>query len=401
MKKLRTLIGSLALVALVALTALTSCERHPALHLHRGPHIDINLPIIDLELDVYWDYANDYSPEHYDWRAEWLYGWDETDVMAFGPLDYAEPTVFNVRRYYTGNNPDAPHTQPYAHQIKGNMLRAEYDFGFWDILAWNEIETLDGVQSLIFDEESTYEYVTASTNQTMHYTRYSSPKYSRSFYQPEILFAGYAEDEEIDSLLTGFELRTIEDGKQVWYKKLDVQLLPCTYIYLTQVILHHNRGKITGVDGSANLSGMARSVVLNNGVSGSDAITVNYNVRFKRDLDYYGGTEKVDIAGGRLLTFGMCNFNPNRFESRSEPATKINEIDQQRHYIDIDMQFNNGMDSTFVFDVTDQVRRRYKGGVLTIELDMDTIPVPRRSGGSAFDAVVKDFEDGGTHEFSM
>lgn len=75
--------------------------------------------------------------------------------------------------------------------------------------------------------------------------------------------------------------------------------------------------------------------------------------------------------------------------------------DGQRHYMDVNMQFNNGIDSTFVFDVTDQVRKRYKGGVLTVELDADTIKIPRRKGGSGFDAVVKDFEDGGTHEFEM
>ena len=68
--------------------------------------------------------------------------------------------------------------------------------------------------------------------------------------------------------------------------------------------------------------------------------------------------------------------------------------------MDVTMQFNNGTDSTFVFDVSQQVRDRFKGGVITIELDMDTIPVPSRSGGSAFDAVVKDFEEE-THEIDM
>ena len=75
--------------------------------------------------------------------------------------------------------------------------------------------------------------------------------------------------------------------------------------------------------------------------------------------------------------------------------------DPQHHYMDFTMQFNNGIDSTFVFDVTEQVKKRYKGGVLTVELDVDTIKIPTRSGGSGFDAVVKDFEDGGTHEFEM
>lgn len=379
------------------LMLLASCERNPPLHLCENPNVDLEFPLIDLELDVYWDYRWEMGID-YDWRAEWYYGWDSIDVVTFGPLEYVKPNAFNVRRYYTGNNPDAPHTVVYPHFITGTTFRASYDYGFWDILAWNDIETMDGVQSLVFDEETSLDYVTASTNQTMHSARYSMPKYQRSFWQPELLYAGYAEDEEIDSLLTGFELKWVDD-RQVWYKNMRLPLYPCTYIYLTQVILHHNNGKITGVDGAADLSGMARSVTLNNGIAGSDPITVHYSVRFKRNCDMNG--EPVDIAGGRLLTFGMCNLNPNRIDSRSESYSRISEIDPARHYIDVDMQFNNGMDSTFVFDVTDQVRKRYKGGVITIELDMDTVPVPRRNGGSAFDAVVKDFEDGGTHEFEM
>ena len=170
-------------------------------------------------------------------------------------------------------------------------------------------------------------------------------------------------------------------------------LKPVTYIYLTQVILHNNHNKITGVDGSANLSGMARTMNLNTQVAGPDAITVHYNVRYKEDCEMDG--ESVDIIGGRLMTFGMCNIDPNRV-ARGETVN-----DKTLHYMDVTMLFNNGIDSTFVFDVTDQVRQKYKGGVLTIELDMDTIPVPSRSGGSAFDAVVKGYEDGGTHEFEM
>ena len=170
-------------------------------------------------------------------------------------------------------------------------------------------------------------------------------------------------------------------------------LHPITYIYLTQVILHHNQGKIVNVDGSSNLSGMARSTVVNTGIAGDAAVSVYYDVLFKNNCDMRG--EKVDIVGGRLLTFGICNLNAN-YVVRPEQVK-----DDNKHYMDVTMQFNNGVDSTFVFDVTDQVRKRYKGGVITVELDMDTIPIPSRSGGSAFNAVVKDYEDGGTHEFEM
>jgi hypothetical protein len=169
-------------------------------------------------------------------------------------------------------------------------------------------------------------------------------------------------------------------------------LEPITYIYLTQVILHHNRGKIVGIDGSGMLSGFARSTVVNTGISGEDIITVYYNTRFKKNCDMNG--EPVDIAGGRLLTFGISGQNANRIKHIEDVKDKAN------HYLDITMQFNNGMDSTFVFDVTDQVRKRWKGGVITVELDMDTVRIPSRSGGSAFDAVVKEFQEE-THEFPL
>ena len=139
---------------------------------------------------------------------------------------------------------------------------------------------------------------------------------------------------------------------------------------------------------------MAKLTNVNTGVSENVPATVTYNARFKRGIKMDNG-EVVDIAGGRLMTFGIPGQNGNRIKHISEVK------DKEQHFMDLNMQFNNGMDTTFVFNVTDQVRKRWKGGVITVELDMDTIPVPRRSGGSAFNAVVQDYEDGGTYEFPM
>lgn len=61
--------------------------------------------------------------------------------------------------------------------------------------------------------------------------------------------------------------------------------------------------------------------------------------------------------------------------------------------MDVNFHFSNGNDSTLVFDVTDQVRKRYKGGVITIDLDVDTVRIPSRTGGSGFDAIVDEFEE--------
>ena len=362
------------LLSALAMLTVTSCIE-PPLHLPEGPAEVETLLEVDIDIDV-------------DLETEWYYGWDDRDKEIFGEWDFPLPSSFQIRRYFTGDEPFTPHTSVLADAFDGKVYRASYDWGFWDLLTWNDITTLDGVQSLRFDEETSLDYVTAYTGQTMIAARYQSPRFTRSFYQPEMLYAAYNQGLEIDKELTGF---TYDEERDVWVKHLNLKLRPLTYIYLTQVIVHHNRGRITGVDGNGNLSGMAQSVNMNSGVAGSTPITVHYNVRFKTACDMNG--ESVDIAGGRLLTFGMCNVNG----SRSEAAVD----DGVHHYMDVNMIFNNGNDSTFVFDVTEQVRRKPRGGVITIELDADTLTIPGRKGGSGFDAVVKDFEDGGTHEFEM
>ena len=379
------MVTRMAIIAAV-MSLLVCCIREPELHLFDGGDIEIELPLVELELDAYWDYEMSYGIT-YDWRAEWYYGWDAVDQELFGSLGYTEPSVFHLRRYFTGSTPLASHTSVVANTITGKSFYGKYSWGFWDILVWNDVNTI--VQSLNFDEQTSLDYVLAYTNQTMVASRYEAPKYTRAFYEPEPLFSAYHQGIEIDRNLTGFEYDPI---RNVYVKKLDMLLEPITYIYLTQVILHHNRGKIVGIDGSGMLSGFARSTVVNTGISGEDIITVYFNTRFKKNCDMDG--EPVDIAGGRLLTFGISGQNANRIKHIEDVKDKAN------HYLDITMQFNNGMDSTFVFDVSDQVRKHWKGGVITVELDMDTVRIPSRSGGSAFDAVVKDFEEE-THEFPL
>ena len=394
-----SLLSALAGWVFAILFAFTSCERQPPLHLYDAANPEFQLPVIRLSLEVYWDYEIGFDIK-YDWRAEWLYGWDQTDLDIYGEIGYKEPSVFELRRYYTGDTPFAPHTTVSATHMEGTSFQGSFDWGFWDILVWNEIQSREDVQSIHIDEESSLDYVTAYTNQSMNVSPYRTPssRYTNAFYEPEALFAAYDAGIEVNRNLDGFEY---DAERNVYVKKLSMLLEPITYIYLTQVIIRHNNGRITSIDGNANLSGMARSVTLNTGVAGQDAITVHYNTRMKKnvpvtlDIPYTAKNEIVDVVGGRLMSFGLCNLAPNRISR----ADEVN--DPYPHYMDVTMQFNNGMDSTFVFDVSEQVRERYKGGVITVVLDMDTIPTPTRKGGSGFDAVVKDFEDGGTHEFEM
>ena len=386
-------IGPMRLMRLMGLMGpiglMSSCIREPELHLYDEVNVAWNMPLIDLNLDVYWDYEIAYGID-YDWQAEWWYGWDDTDRSIFGEIGYTEPSVFNLRRYYTNSEPYAAHTSVLRDVVYGNTFRGRFQWGYWDLLAWNQVQTIDGVQSLVFDETTSLDEVTARTGPSMVASRYEAPLFTQAFYEPEPLFAAYDRAEHISEDLEGF---TYDAARGVWSKTLKMQLMPVTYIYLTQVILHNNHGRVTGVDGTSRLSGMARSVCLNTGIAGQDAITVYYSCRFKKDCDKDG--ETVDIIGGRVMTFGIVGSNPNM-------VTRADEVnDGHNHYMDVTMLFNNGTEKTMAFDVTDQVKKRYKGGVITVELDVDDIEIPQREGGSGFDAVVKDTEDGGTYEFDM
>ncbi len=373
-----------AMAMALTVLLLCGCVRKPKLHLYGMEELELEFVMTDLNLEVLWNY------DDYNYRDEWYYGWDDIDRRIFGEFGYIEPSEFQLRRYYTGNEPYLAHTNMYAHQFAGNRFTARYMWGYWDLLVWNDITTLDGVQSLIFDETTTLDYVTASTNQTIYNSRYNAPRFVRSFWEPEALYSAYVQGVDIDQSLRGF---IYDEERKVYYKKIEMTLYPITYIYLTQVIIHNNNGRVTAIDGVGNFSGMARTTNVNSGIAGADAITIHYTTRMKNDCDMRG--EPVDIIGGRLMTFGICENNCGRMRSQAE----LN--DKHRHYMDVTMMFNNGMDSTLVFDITDKVRKRFKGGIITVELDMDTVPIPSRSGGSGFDAVIKEPEDGGTWEIDM
>lgn len=397
--------------AALVLTLFGSCAIEPPLHLHED--IDVPLPLIDLELRTLWDYDLYYNGERYDCESYWLYGWDEEDTQRFGKIGYREPNIFNIRRYYNGWRKGVAHSSVLADQVEGTLFTGEYNFGFYDLLVFNEVEETDGAQNIHIDEHD-LDNTIAFTNQTMHSTPHHSPKYSNSVNQPEGLFAVYQRDIEIpdpaqDYVAHGFHWDNVRNR---WVKTLTATLEPVVYIYLTQIILVNNHGRVAGVDGSADLSGMAHDVNLNTRINGIDPVSVYYGVRMKDynhyHLTYTGPTtgdlityvsdnpvselvnEPVDIIGGKVMTFGMCSLDPASFPSRvgyAESVKRIEELDPAHHYVDVNLVFNNGINKTCSFDVTNQVRRLYKGGVLTIIVDVDKI-YTTNGNGAGFDAEI-------------
>lgn len=385
LKSLKSLASLKALRSLIILTLfVTSCERRPVFHLHRD-QISLDFPLIEMELDVVWDYRFVYDI-YYDWRSEWYYGDDPNLFGGYGEeaIGYHKPDVFELRRYFTGDTQYAPHTKKKEFMVHGYQFTGEFEWGYHDLLLWNYLDPndYDDVLSIIIDESQTLDSVFAYThgmNRNVHVPNKAAA--TRAHFQPEELFSAYERGIEINRELDGFEW---DEERGVWVKTLSAVLQPMTYIYLTQIILHNNDGRIVGVDGEADLSGMASSTNVNTGYTGSTPVPVNYKCNMKRHLNVEG--EDVDIIGGRLLTFGLCRMNG----SLVTRGPIRDEEDADRHYIDCTFLFNNGSEKSMSFDVTDQVRTRFKGGVLTVHVDVDDIDIPDKTGGSGIDAVVEE-----------
>lgn len=395
MKQLRQL--TIFVILSLLFGAWAGCDPIPPLHLRNEQNVDFEFPVVQIDLDVMWHYDLTYEYGYdsvYDWRKEWKYGWDGQDSAIFGPIGYTKPEDFNIRRYYLGFDSLANHSQVMRDYIHGFSFVSKYQYGYYDFLVWNDPKTIDGAQSLVFDEESSLDSVTVSTNATSYASRYQAPSKLYSYNQPDELYSAQSRGIYISQNYEDYDY--YDEETHTYYKYVDMTLYPLTYIYLTQVIIHHNWGKVVGTDGKSNFSNFAYSSCLNSGIAGSDAITVHYNNRLKQNIELDDG-EAVDIIGGRLMTFGLCGINPFRY---SNPLQMPESVQKQRHYMDVNLLFGNGYDSTLVFDVTDQVLHRFRGGVITIELNMDTIHSPSRAGGSGFDAVVEDWVEE-THEFDV
>ena len=384
-------------VALLFTSIIGGCDPIPPLHLREEIDIDVKFPKVVLDFDVVWNYDLLYEFGYdtvYDWRKEWRYGWDETDSLLFGPIGYTLPEDFNIRRYYLGHDTLAKHTTVLRDQIHGHSFTSTYNFGYYDFLVYNEVESRDVAQSIVIDEETTLDSITAYTNETNYGTRYHSTR-AYAYNQPEELFAAEKKKVYISKNIEDYDY--YDEVHDTYYKYIDMLLNPVVYIYLTQVIIHHNWGKVVGTDGNANLSNFAYSTTLNTGIAGNDPVAVHYNTRLKQNVYDTLCNEEVDIVGGRLTTFGIRGINPFDYRYHLQIPEQIRN---QRHYMDVNLIFGNGNDSTLYFDVTDQVIRRFRGGVITVELDMDTIRSPGRNGGSGFDAVVQVWVDE-THEFDV
>ncbi|MBR5946068.1 hypothetical protein IKZ80_03190, partial [bacterium] len=168
-----------------------------------------------------------------------------------------------------------------------------------------------------------------------------------------------------------------EDGKYVL--KIQGELHPSTYIYLIQVKLLNNGGRVIGSPGGAALTGMASGVNLFTRESWTQTVSVWLE-------DVYIDKDQ-DLLGGKMYTFGNPGCNPYDDES-------VAAMPEQTHFLVLNVMYVNGSYKNIRIDVTDQVRALPLGGVIDLELDVDDFPPDESAGGGGgFEALISGWDE--------
>ena len=371
----------------VIMLSLASCIE-PPLHLP-GQELAVDLQVAQTELNVVWD--NEVQLEH-----EWYYGWDLKDDSIWGHIGYPTPTRYEVRRYYKGDNPKGMHTNLDAFTTNTSRFRRYFQFGYYDMLFYSDIDSEDGTQVLVMNE--TPDSVIATTTGTRGISR-SILNMSRAtsgdttgviglLNQPEIFYAAYTENVYISSDLNDYEYDPVEN---IYIKHLEAKLRPLVYIYLVQFILYNNEdGKIQGVNGNAALSSMASATNVNTGHTSNTPAVVYFNTRMKKNQTVDG--QVCDIVGGKLTTFGLCDNEPYTRSGATYAGTRGN----LKNYLYYDLVWNNGKVKTYEFEVTDQCLSQAHGGILTVKIDCSKLTPPENEesgSGSLFVPTVEDYDE--------
>ena len=373
---------AIALVTMVS--GMTSCIEPPLVL--PSEEVIIDLPIVVSEMEVVWNIETD-------WKTTWIYGWDETDEATWGKIGYFEPTNYEVRRYYLGGTPGAPHSADNVDgfTVFGTSFRRNYQFGYYDMLIWSNIDSPDGTQVLVVND-SRVDEVTATTTATRGLSRdpENREQVTGLFNQPEIFYSTYPCDIFISHNFEDYDY--FDEVEQCWVKHLKSELQPLVYIYLVQIVLHNNDGRITGTSGDAAVSAFAASTSVNSGHTGNDPCMVYYGSRLKHNLSTPDG-ETVDVIGGKLTTFGLCDMDPYWVDGRAQYNGSRADLP---NYLYFTLQFSNGTSKTLTATITEQCQSQCHGGVITVNLDCRDIEVPDpgdSGSGNMFVPTIEDYED--------
>ena len=319
------------------------------------------------------------------WAANWTFNWN---VATLGPVGYTIPTSMRMHVFTQG--PDGDPVAHVVHNFVGDEAQMEVFVGTHDLLFHN-----NDSEAILFKQESDFAHVHSYTRKVANGIKAST----RILTVAQKLAATKADDDEqVETLLdepvnlTPDGLFSLYDPNQVisdnlddyelvgnkYILRIEGELNPSTYIYLFQLKLVNNDGRVIGSAGGAALTGMAQGVDLMTRETWTE--TASYL------MDVYMDKEQ-DMLGAKVYTFGVPGCNP--YDAASVAAAPAGE-----HYLVLNVSYVNGSYRNISIPVTDDIRSLPTGGVITLELDVNDFPPDESAGGSGgFEALIGGWDE--------
>lgn len=392
MRTLRRHIAPIALVMTFIATMLVGCHRKPLYLAQRG-NMSLGTTSIELDLDILWGTS---------WKEQLQYPWDDAK---HGKLGYSEPN--NVRtiiyRLEDGLRQSVPVDMHFDYHQKDKRVNLATNESY-DLVIHSDGEHA-GVTSVIMqDYANGYDYETniAVTNGGQKAVR-SSTRQDYEYNQPDQIFGTLVSDRYVSDNPDDYIKVVDEDGNVSWIDTIHATLEPYTLIYLYQIIIINNRdmNDVPIIDRAdkVTITGMASSVDLNTRRTGTTlaAVSTEYGDVKERIADYPltlpdGTRDTADIMAARIQTWGLPGIVP------VVEVTRGGVEDLASTYLFVYPTLGNGLSiEPLQYDVTELMKERPGGGVITIVIDAekeipeDLIYLPESDGG--FDATVNDWEN--------
>ena len=226
----------------------------------------------------------------------------------------------------------------------------------------------DDAYSILFYNNDT-EYIVFDGLYSVAHTRATTRTLTRSTYM-----AMHREERTITppDMLYGHYIEYYEGERAIGAYRYEGTMKPLVYTYLIRYEFSEGLQYVALARGA--LAGMAESVYLHDGHTGSESATMLYEC----SVEPWG-------VEARVKTFGAPNYPGDHYVRGTE--------EEPPHYaLNLEVMLTNGTLKTFEFDISEQLVNQPRGGVITVSgLEIDDEDVPNGEGG--FEVGVKGWGD--------
>lgn len=298
-------------VLLVIMPMLTSCRKELCYN---------HFPMADLQLSWEREWERDYGMAH---AGTWNWEYYGFNYQALLP---DKPELVMLVKYTTDGTP----AEQFLSTDGGEVILSKNKIQ--SFLLYNgdtEYIVLSDMASLPNARAS----ATSRSRSTISYLAEQHPN-TRSTNPPDILYSAFIEK------IPEIDLHEV--------REIPIKMQPLVYTYVIRYEFEHGQQYIALARGA--LGGMAESVFLRDGSTSDESAIILYDC----DIKSYG-------CEAHVRSFGIPGF-PDKYYGR---ATKETD-EEQKYTLNLEVMLKNGKTLEFNFDITDQMAKQPRGGVIKV-----------------------------------